>query len=84
VENVTCPKCGHQATEDAICSNCGHATMNGDLRHLKNPVQKPPPPPEVANWVVEKMSPELIEEAIRTFNREEFLAGEPEIEKQGD
>jgi hypothetical protein len=57
--------------------------MNGDLRHLKSPVQKPPPP-EVANWVVEKMSPELIEEAIRTFNREEFLAGEREIEKQGD
>ncbi len=46
-------------------------------------MQKPPPPPEVANLVIEKVPQEIIQEVLGPFNREEFLAGLREIEETG-
>jgi hypothetical protein len=43
----------------------------------------PPPPPEVAGWVIERPTPEMLEEARRTFDVEEYLAGVREIEAGG-
>lgn len=56
---------------------------NGTIQRLQGPVQKPPPPPEAADWVIDKVPPELIEEAVRTFDMEEFMASEREIEETG-
>ena len=43
----------------------------------------PPPPPEVATWNIERPTPEMLEEARRTFDMEEYLAGVREIEAGG-
>src|SRR5947209_7421474 len=74
VENVNCPKCGHQGAEQPICPNCGHAASNGAVQPLKGPVQKPLPPPEVVEWVIEKTPSDEIEEALGPFNLEAFMA----------
>jgi len=80
---IPCPECGHQTTTEATaCEKCGHALKNGDVRSHNVPGQKPPPP-EVAGWVIEKVPPEMIEEARRTFNKEEFLAEVREMERTG-
>jgi hypothetical protein len=84
MNTTPCPKCGYPTDAEAqACVNCGHAMANGAVRQLKGPVQKPPPPPEVANWVIEKVPPEMIEEALGTFNEEEWQADLREIEKTG-
>jgi hypothetical protein len=83
MKNVNCPKCGHQAPVDAICPNRGTAAMNGGGRKMKSIGQKPPAPPEAANWVIEKVPPEMIEEALGPFNLEKFMAEVREIEETG-
>jgi len=79
-----CPECGQSApAEAASCPNCGHALKNGTVQRLNSPVQKPPPPPEVAGLVIHKAPPEIIEEMRRTFNEEEFLAELRQAEAAG-
>ncbi len=80
--NTPCPECGHEATTDATaCPNCGQALTNGSVPHRKGSVQKPPPPPEAADWVIYPTPPEIREEMQRTFNEEEFLAQLREAER---
>jgi len=80
----TCQHCGHQATSEATtCPSCGQALKNGTVQRVKSPVQKPPPPAEVAGWVIEKVPPEMIEEAIRTFDEEEWRTALREVEETG-
>jgi hypothetical protein len=71
-----CPTCGSETGPDAACPGCGPA-VNGATTPVRH---DPPPPPEVASWVIERPTPEMIEEAQRTFNEEEYLAGVREIE----
>ncbi len=81
---TACPKCGHQASaEGGTCEKCGQAMTNGMAPQAKQPLQKPPLPPELTGYVFEKVPPEMIEEALGPFNREEFLAGVREIEATG-
>src|SRR5271170_6511858 len=81
---IPCPECGRSsATEVAACPNCGHALANGTAPQVRSSVTKPPPPPEVSSWVIEKVPPEMIEEARRTFNEEEYLAELREVEQTG-
>jgi hypothetical protein len=78
MQKINCPSCGHETTVDTACQGCGHTTRNGV------PVRpEPTPPPEVANWVIERPSPEMLEEARRTFDEAEYLAGVREIEAGG-
>jgi hypothetical protein len=77
MRKTQCPTCGHEIDHDATCPGCGHAVVNG----VAKPVRRDPPlPPELANVVFERPTPEMIEEARRTFNEEEYLAGVREIE----
>jgi len=78
-----CPECGRPAAEATTCENCGHALANGTAPRVKNTAVKPPPPPEVSGWVIHKVPPEMIEEAIRTFDEEAFLAELRETERNG-
>jgi hypothetical protein len=79
-----CEHCGHQADGEAVtCPGCGHPLKNGTVQRLQGPVQKPPPPPEVAGWVIYQTPPEILEEMRRTFNREEFLAELRQAEQAG-
>jgi hypothetical protein len=78
MQNAKCPKCGHDAAPDTACPGCGHAAVNGAA---KTPGIKPPP--EVANWVIERPSSEMLEEARRTFDEAEYLAAVREIEGGG-
>jgi hypothetical protein len=43
---------------------------------------KPTPPPEVAGWVIERPTPEMLEEARRTFDEAEYMAAVREIEQK--
>jgi predicted amidophosphoribosyltransferase len=79
VQSKKCPKCGHESA-DAACPTCGQAAVNGTA----NPKWiKPPPPPELANMVIEPVPPEMAEEFRRTFNEAEFLAALREVEAGG-
>lgn len=42
-----------------------------------------PLPPEVATWKIERPTTEMLEEARRTFNMEEYLEQERELLKSG-
>lgn len=79
MQHTQCPKCGHE-TADTNCPNCGHTAVNGAARPVRG---DPPPPPELAGMVFERPTPEMIEEARRTFDVEEYLAGVREIEAGG-
>jgi len=82
--NTPCPECGHPTAADATaCANCGHAMTNGTVQPVQGPVRKPPPPPELAGLVIEKVPPEMIEEVLGPFDLEEFMAGLREIEETG-
>jgi hypothetical protein len=80
MQKIKCPTCGNEAIPDAACPSCGQAAANGEARQERI---KPPPPAEVANWVIERPSPEMLEEARRTFDEAEYLAGVREIEAGG-
>ena len=81
MQNAKCPKCGHEAGPDILCPSCGHASVNGGA--VKKSWVKPPPPPEVANWVIEPVPPEMREEFLRTFDEAEYLAAVRELERTG-
>ncbi len=51
-------------------------------RSPKAPYQKPQPPPEVASWAVETMTPE-IEALLGPVNGEAYLAALREFEETG-
>lgn len=74
-----CTKCGHE-TAGADCPTCGSTAVNAAARPVRH---DPPPPPELAGMVFERPTPEMIEEARRTFDVEEYLAGVREIEATG-
>ena len=78
MQKTKCPTCGSETAPNAGCPNCGHAASNGvAIRH------EPTPPPELAGLVIERSTPEMLEEARRTFNKEEYLAAVREIEAGG-
>lgn len=79
--NSPCPACGHPTPDASACPKCGHALANGTT---KAPYQKPPPPPELVGCVFEKVPLEMIEEARRSFNEEEWLAALREFEENGE
>lgn len=77
-----CPECGQPIETNAVvCAKCGHDLANGVVPPAASSGRKPPP--EVSGWDIEKPPPEMIEEALGTFNREEFLAEIREIDKTG-
>jgi len=80
MQNVTCPKCGHETAPDGPCPACGKAAVNGAAERKW---VKPPPPAELANVLFEQVPPEIAEEFRRTFNEEEYLAAVREIERTG-
>jgi hypothetical protein len=78
MQSAKCPKCGHETAPEAACPACGHGAVNGATIR-----RDPPPPPEVAGWNIERPTPEMLEEARRTFDEAEYLAGVREIERTG-
>ncbi len=78
MQNAKCPTCGHETTLDGACPACTHVNGNGAAA-------RPTPTllPEVAGWVIERPTPEMLEEARRTFDEEEYLAAVREIERTG-
>ena len=80
MQNARCPSCGHESNTESACPGCGHAAVNGVAK--PSPV-RPPAPPELAGLVIERPSLEMLEEARRTFDEVEFLAGVREIEAGG-
>lgn len=81
----SCPQCGRSAPDKATaCPNCGHALANGIVPRENSPRQKPPPPPEVSDWIIYPTPPEILEEMRRTFNEDEFLAKLRAVERTGD
>jgi ribosomal protein L32 len=81
MDNVTCPKCGHQGRPEATCPDCGQAA-NGTATPVQARREKPPRPPELEGVVFEKITPE-IEALFGPFNEEEFMAEMREIEENG-
>lgn len=79
MQNVKCPTCGRETGPDAA-SGCDHAAGNGAA---KPRWIKPPPPPEVASWVITPTPPEELERLRQEFNEEEWLAALREIEQTG-
>jgi hypothetical protein len=77
MQNGKCPKCGREIA-DAACPNCTH--VNGAAKPAR---RDPPPPPELAGLVIERPTPEMIEEARRTFDETEYWAAFREAEKTG-
>ncbi len=56
---------------------------NGTAQQRQGPVEKPPPPPEVASWIHYPTPPEILQEMRQTFNETEFLAELREAERAG-
>jgi hypothetical protein len=79
MQNGKCPRCGHEIG-DAGCPDCGRAAVNGAAKPARRDSL---PPPELAGLVFERPTPEMLEEARRTFNEEEYLAAVREIEAGG-
>lgn len=73
MRKTKCPTCSSEITHDVACPNCGHAASNGATI-------RPPLPPELADVKFQRPTPEMLEEARRTFNEEEYLAAVREIE----
>ncbi len=80
MRNIQCPTCGHETTTDATCPCRGHAASNGAV---KSAWVKPPPPPEVANWVITPTPPEMLKHLRETFDEAEFIAALREVERTG-
>lgn len=80
MEKIECPQCGHETVADSSCPACGQTAINGGAKpgHRDHPL-----PPEAANWVIERPSSEMLEEARRTFDEAEYLAAVREIERTG-
>ncbi len=80
MQHDKCPNCGHETAPEGACPDCGHAAVNGTAKPAR---RDPPPPPEVANWKIERPTPEMLEEARRTFDEAEYLAAWREVERTG-
>ena len=80
MEKIKCPTCGSETVPDAVCPSCGQAAVNGTAKPLR---RNPPTPPELAGVKFERPTPEMLEEARRTFDEAEYLAGVREIEAGG-
>jgi hypothetical protein len=78
MQNIKCLTCGSETALDTTCPSCGLAARNGATIR-----RDPPPPPELAGVKFERPTPEMLEEARRTFNQEEYLAAVREIEAGG-
>ncbi len=77
-----CPECGRPSSaEVAKCATCGHALANGTAPQETSPAEKLLP--GLNGYVVHKTPPEMIEEAIRTFDEDAFLAELREVERNG-
>ena len=80
MQKINCPTCGRETTTDSACPGCGHTVGNGVAKPCW---VKPPPPPEVAKWVIEPVPPELAEDFRRTFDEAAFVADLEETLKTG-
>jgi hypothetical protein len=80
MENVNCPKCGHETAAEAACPGCGHDARNGKAQPART---NPPAPSEVANWVIYPTPPEMLKHLRETFDEAEYLAAVREVEKTG-
>lgn len=78
--DTNCPKCGHEVAHDTACPGCGHVAANGAVKKVWG---KPPPPPEVADWVIHPVPLEFDEEFLRGFDEAEFTAAFREAERAG-
>ncbi len=77
-----CPECGHPTAEVQVCANCGYALTNGTMQPVRAPFRKPPPPPELAGYVFEKMTPE-IEALLGPFDEQVYRDALREFEENG-
>jgi hypothetical protein len=80
MQKIKCPKCGSEIAPDVGYPSCGHTADNGAI---KPHWVKPPPSPEVADWVIEPVPPELAEDFRRTFDEAAFVADMEEALKTG-
>lgn len=78
--DMECPKCGRDLVADAACPDCGLPAVNGAAKPVR---RDPPPPPELAGVVFERPTPEMIEEARRTFDEAAYWAAFRATEKTG-
>jgi hypothetical protein len=78
MQHIQCPTCGRETAPGAACPGCGHTADNGAAGGLA-----PVPPPEVARWIIERPSPDVLAWARQTFNEAGFLAALREIEQGG-
>jgi hypothetical protein len=76
--NIQCPTCGREIAPGAACCGCGPTADNGAADRLA-----PVPPPEVARWIIERPSPDVLAWARQTFNEAEFFAALREVEQGG-
>ena len=80
MQKIICPNCGCETATGAACSGCGNVVANGKVAKER---VKPPPPPEVADWVFTPVPPETAEEFRRTFDEKEYLVAVRELERTG-
>jgi hypothetical protein len=80
LQDIKCSTCGHEPATDAACPGCGDTPGNGTSGSAR---VKPPPPPEVANWVMTPTPPEMLKLLRETFDEAEFIAALREVERTG-
>lgn len=80
MQNDKCPKCGQENAPDAACPDCGRNAVNGAGTPKRT---KPPPPTELAGRTFTPTPPGMVEEFLRTFDEEEYLAAARELERSG-
>ena len=78
MQNTRCSTCGRETAPGTACPGCGHTADNGDADGLT-----PVPPPEVASWIIERPSPDVLAWGRQTCNEAEFLAALREVEQGG-
>jgi hypothetical protein len=76
MQKAQCPACGRETAPDTACPGCGHAA-NGAVGNT------PAPPAEVAGWVIERPSPDVLAWAAQTFDMAQHQAALREIEQGG-
>lgn len=68
MQKTRCPACGNEITPGAACPGCERGA---------------PAPSEVAGWVIERPSPDVLAWAAQTFDEAEYLAALREAERGG-
>ena len=66
--------------QDIECSTQSHEPGNDAAGSAR---VKPPPPPEVANWVITPTPPAMLKLLRETFDEAEFIAALREVERTG-